>query len=525
MVRRNPLNATRRRFLKTAAAGFSGFLFGGGSARGGHRSTDRLNALPDYVEQAMARWEVPGLAIAIVQDGKLVFAEGYGVRILGSKDKVDAETVFSIASCTKGLTAAALARLVDRGKLRWDDPIVKHLPKLEFSADEHTAGITIRHALSHRTGIPTANMLWRSGALDSKEILARLRWLTPVAAPGQRFLYNNNMYLVLGNVVEQVSGRNWNDFLRTELFKPLGMKSTIADSTGLGHWENVAAPHASDNGKLRRIDPYCPNVIAPAGAIHSSVLDMAAWLRMHLDEGRCDGRRVLSAARVEEMHTPPPRVENETPPTPGVPRSPISQYGLGWFFNEYAGGKVVEHSGTQNGYVAWVAMMPQERLGLAILSNHHRTGLNFALRSWIFDACLGRPSRDWSEIVRADYTNGYQRLLREAKAQFDANRPAPTRPRPLPEYVGHYHSQLYGELRITARRDKLGIQFGTRFEGNLQHWKENDFRAFFHNPRLDDWMVSFTLKAGNVASLRAQESPWAPAWYDDADDLGEFVRS
>jgi CubicO group peptidase (beta-lactamase class C family) len=473
----------------------------------------------------MAEWEVPGLAIGVVQEGKLVHAQGYGVCDLGARTRVDTETVFSIASCTKGFTAAAIAKLVDDEKLQWDDPIVNHLPAFRLSTPEHTATITIRHALAHRTGLPTANMLWRSGAFGSDDILSRLRWLRPIAAPGERFLYNNNIYLVLGKVVEQISGQRWIDFLRTELFEPLGMKSTVADSTGLRGLDNAAVPHASDDGKVCRIEPYCPNTIAPAGAIHSSVLDMAAWLRLHLDGGLSNGQRVLSAARIAEMHTPPARTEDQTAPRQGIPRAPISEYGLGWFFNDFAGRKVVEHSGTQNGYVAWVAMIPEERLGLVILANQHATGLNSALRSWIFDACLGRPERDWSAIVRADYTNGYQRLLREAKSQFDANRPPPTPPlRPLAEYAGQYESKLYGRLRVTATDDGLQIEFGTRFEGKLEHWKEHDFRAFFRNPRLDDWLVKFTLTAGEVAGLRVKESPWAPAWFDDADDLGEFLR-
>jgi CubicO group peptidase (beta-lactamase class C family) len=369
-------------------------------------------------------------------------------------------------------------------------------------------------------------MLWRSGAFDSQEITKRLRWLRPVAAPGEKFLYNNNMYLVAGQIVECVSGHKWRDFLRNELLAPLRMHSTLVDSSELQGVNNVAAPHAIDAGRLQRIDRYCPDAIAPAGAIHSNVDDMARWLLVHLEGGQSGGRRLLSASRMAEMHTSPQPIAAQASEGAKVPRAPIGNYGLGWFFNDYAGRTVVEHSGTQTGFVSWVAMMPQERLGLVILANHHRTGLNSALRSVVFDACLGRPERDWSEIVRADYTNGYQRLLHEAKTQFDANRPPPTRPsRRLSEYAGQYQSQLYGVLRVAEQGGSLRIQFGTRFDGALEHWKDEEFRALFDNPRLDDWLVTFTIKAGEIAGLRVKESPWAPAWYDDADDVGEFLRS
>jgi CubicO group peptidase (beta-lactamase class C family) len=494
-------------------------------AQGDCRKPNALDGLNAYVEKAMTRWEVPGLAIAVVKGGELILVRGYGVRALGDAAPVDAETLFSLASCTKAFASAAIARLVDAGELQWDDTIARHLPAFQLSNPELTSTVTIRHALAHRTGLPTANMLWRSGAFGSQEIVEKLRWLRPVAAPGEKFVYNNNMYLVVGQVVERVSRQKWGDFLRNELFTPLGMQSTVVESSELRGLNNVAAPHATDAGKLKRIERHCPDVIAPAGAIHSNVLDMARWLLLHLEAGRSGGKQVLSAARMAEMHTAPQPVAAQAQTDPKLPRAPISNYGLGWFFNDYAGRRVVEHSGTQTGFVSWVAMIPQERLGLVILANHHRTGLNFAVRSWLFDALLGRPERDWSEAIRADYTNGYQRLLREAKTEFERKRfPAAPSPRPLSEYAGTYESKLYGRLGINVETELLRIRFGTRFVGGLEHWQQDAFRATFANPRLDDWLVTFTIQNQEVVGLHIKESPWAPPWYDDADDLGDFRR-
>ena len=517
---------TRRRFLQRTATGAA--LLAGwsrASAHGKFRRPAALDSLDAYVEAAMTRWEVPGLAIAVVKDGETIVSRGYGVRALGVSAAVDAETLFSIASCTKAFTSAAVARLIDDAQLQWDDPIARHLPAFQLSSPELTSTVTIRQALAHRTGLPTANMLWRSGAFDSQEILARLRWLRPAAAPGEKFLYNNNMYLVVGQVVESVSRRKWGDFLRNELLAPLRMQSTLVDSAELRGLSNVADPHATDAGKLQRIDRHCPDAIAPAGTIHSNVADMARWLLLQLDGGLSGGRRVLSTERMAEMHMPPQPVAAQALEGAKVPRAPIGNYGLGWFFNDYAGRTVVEHSGTQTGFVSWVAMMPEERLGLVILANHHRTGLNSALRSWLFDALLGRPARDWSEVVRVDYANGFQRLLREAKTEFERKRPpAAPPPRPLSEYAGAYESRLYGRVRINVEAELLRIRFGTRFVGGLIHWQQDAFRAMFANPRLDDWLVTFTIQDQEVAGLHIKESPWAPAWYDDADDLGDFRR-
>lgn len=517
------LSPTRRRFLQTVSTGVVGAL-GQYPVFGNQLTPSRLGGLDDYAEAAMVRWQVPGLAIAVVREGQLVHARGYGVRSVNESAKIDAETVFPLASCTKSFTAAAIAKLIDNGKVNWDHPVAKHLPALRLSDAELTAKVTIRQALGHRTGLPTANMLWRNGAFDRDEIMARLRWLKPAAAQGEKFIYNNVMYLVLGKLVEQISGQTWNEYLRTELFAPLSMKSTFADSSGITDRKNVAAPHANNAGKLQRIDRYSPDVIAPAGAIHSNLLDMAQWLKLHLDGGTSDGRQLISKVHLAEMHTPPQPVEKRDPADSRDPRVSLENYGLGWFFNEQGGRQVVEHSGNSTGFVSWVAMIPEARLGMVILANQHNTGLNLALRIWILDALLGSTPRDWSEKVRSSFTKVLERFD-EAKTKYAENHPKETTlPQPLSEFAGRYTSPLYGDVVITELDGRLSLQFGTRFKGELQHWEKESFRAFFPNPRLDDWLVTFAIQDGRITGLRAKESPWAPADYNDADDLGDFHR-
>ena len=515
---------TRRRFLRVVASiGVVGAIDKYLSFAD-ELSPTGLGGLDDYVEQAMPRWDVPGLAIAVVQNGNVIHTRGYGVRCVGEDARVDAETVFPIASCTKPFAAAAIARLIDKGTLQWDDPISQHLPTLQLFDKDLTATVTIRQALSHRTGLPTANMLWRNGTFDSDEILARLRFLKPVAAPGKKFIYNSNLYLVLGKLVERVSGKKWDVFLRNELVTPLGMKSTVADSLGIKGRNNVAAPHASDAGKLQRVERYCPDVVAAAGAIHSNVRDMAQWLKLHLEGGERGCQSIVSEARLKEMHAAPQHAERDQAAESQDPVVSMENYGLGWFFNHQGGRQVVEHSGNANGFVSWVAMIPQERLGLVVLANHHNTGLHLALRMWIFDALLGRKPRDWSERVRTGFDKVRDRF-RKAKSRYAAARPADvTVPRALSEYAGRYTSTLYGEVVIAEKEGKLILQFGNRFEGELQHWEKESFRAFFPNQRLDDWLVTFETQNGRVIRLGVKESPWAPADYADAEDLGEFHR-
>lgn len=510
---------TRRELLTAAASGTLGLVVGRSAESAG---SDSLRELDRYCQEALATWQVPGMAIAVIRDGKLLLARGYGVRELGKKEAVDENSVFSIASCTKSFTAAMVGKLVDQGKLAWEDPLARFIPQL--NRPDGDPAPTLRHALQHRTGFPAANMLWRSGEFDSGEILRRTAFLKPVAGPGEKILYSNVMYLVAAKAAESACGKSWSDFVDQELFAPLGMQSSTTGSSRLKALGNVAAPHATVDGRVRVIPRYCPESVAPAGAIHSTAADMARWLVLHLNRGKNGERVLLSAARIDEMHAPAispsePRAEK------AVPKAPISQYGMGWFTNEFGGKRVVEHSGTQNGLVSWMSIMPAERLGVVILSNHHQTGINMALRSWIFDRLLGRPDYDWSSAVRGDYTRGCQRLLREAKTAFDEKRPRETPPSlPLMDYAGEYESRLYGRVRVALERGKLKLRFGTRFDGDLRSWDGDTCRAFFSNPRLDDWMVKFTVTDGKVAALAVQEAPWAPEWYDDRDDLGDFVR-
>ena len=450
---------------------------------------------------------------------------GFGVRELGRDAPVDEQTIFSIASCTKPFTAALVGKLMDQGKLRWDDPLGKLVPGLVLPTIGGDAEVTIRHALQHRTGLPNANMLWRSGQFSTDEILRRVRFLTPVAAPGEKMIYNNVMYVAAGKATEHVGGQPWSELIRTEFFEPLQMKRSVAESTKVEDFNNLAAPHATIDGQVRPIDRYYPEVIAPSGAIHSTAADMARWVMLQIDRGRFAGEEILSAERMDEMHTPvePPP---EDPSEKGVPKAIIGRYGLGWFANQHAGHETIEHAGVGIGFVAWMAFLPKERLGFVILSNLLQTGINYALRAWLLDRLLDRPDRDWSRITLNEATQGWQRRLREAKAEFDSKQPSEaSAARPLADYTGTYESDLYGTIQVSEQDGSLRLKFGRRFDGEMRSWQDDTFRAFFTGPLHHDWLVKFTVADGRVASLHVQEAPWAPEWYDDRDDLGIFVRN
>jgi CubicO group peptidase (beta-lactamase class C family) len=517
------LGVSRRKFLKSLAAGATlGCACRPLIAQAVTKPSSRFDNFDVYAQRAMRRWNVPGLAVAIVRDGKPVHLQGYGVRRLDDPGLVDEKTLFPIASATKSFTATAIAKLVDQGKLDWGDSALDYLPTLGIDRR-----ITIRHLLCHRSGLPSADLLWSGGALDSDAILAKLKLLRPIAKPGQRFLYNNLMYLVAGRIVEAVAAQPWSEFVHDELFAPLEMQKTVANSSGIQSVDNVATPHARLSGKTQAVERYCPDVIAPSGTIHSNVSDMARWLLFHLEPRGRSVTPILSQARLAEMHSAPPELPDESQPRSSTtPHAPISNYGLGWFFNDHKGATVVEHSGTQNGFVAWVALVPSEHFGFVLLANDHRTGLNYALRSWLLDACCVLPERDWSEIVWRDYSHGYQRLIFEAKVNFEAERATDTTPsHPISAYAGTYVSPLYGPLGISGSVDSLALEFGSRFRGRLVHWSEESFRVLFDNPLQEDWLLNFKLAEGTIKAVDVTVAPWAPDWFEDGQALGEFERT
>ncbi|MCI0387219.1 MAG: beta-lactamase family protein [Acidobacteria bacterium] len=258
-----------------------------------------LQGFDDYVSKAMKDWEVPGVAIAVVKDDKVVFAKGYGVRELGKSTPVNERTIFAIGSSSKAFTAAALAVLVDEGKIKWDDPVTKHLPSFELYDAYAAKEMTVRDLLCHRSGLARGDMMWYGSDFNREEILRRTRHLKPSWSFRSQFGYQNLMYLAAGQIVQAVTGKSWDDFVRERLFKPLGMAASSTSTKDLRSSDNVATPHGKIDEKVMPITWRNIDNIAPAGSINSNVVEVAAWVRLQLNQGSFAGQRMLSSgARV-----------------------------------------------------------------------------------------------------------------------------------------------------------------------------------------------------------------------------------
>ncbi len=407
-----------------------------------------LQGLDDYIEKARQAWQIPGLSIVIVKDDKIVYAKGFGVREAGKPGKVDADTIFAMGSTTKAFTAAALGMLVDEKKIAWDGAVHDYMPSFELNDPYVTRNATVRDLLSHRTGVVTNGGLWYGSGFDRKEIIRRLRFQTESLGFRNQFQYQNEMFIAAGEIVPAVTGIGYDKFITSRIFEPLGMRRTNTSVTELKGMDNVATPHALSDGKMVPIPYRLIDNVGGAGVINSSARDMAQWVRLQLGGGTFEGKQLIAPATLAEMHT------GQIVPRGGPGKIfKFSEYGLGWGVQEYRGQKIVQHSGGIDGMQSVIAMMPEKKLGVIVLTNNLPNLLATAVELRVLDAFLGGPATDHSAVLKKT-SDDAARIAREKAAASPAAAAAPTR-LPLDRYAGTYLSDLLGDIRITLADGKL----------------------------------------------------------------------
>jgi len=349
----------------------------------------------------MEQWSVPGLAIAAVKGDSTLFAKGYGIREVGTRDSVDTSTVFGLLSPTKTFTTTALAMLAEEGKLSWDDRVVRHLPDFRLSDSLRTEQLTIRDLVSHRSGYADPIHLWHESGLSREEVVDRLVTVEPDAALRSEFRYNNAMYVVAGEVVEAASGMSWDDFIQKRILDPLDMNWSAPTPSALAERSNVASPHSrsllNTFGAVQPSEMIRFENIAPAGAVQTNARDMTAWLKMQLGGGKYEGERLLEQASVRGLQKPKVAFPDDQ-------LGPLSRatdgmaYGSGWFVLDYRGRKVAMHGGGAPGQRSYVGIMPSKNLGVVVLSNMHGTEISQALTYYVFDLFIEAKPLDWSGL-------------------------------------------------------------------------------------------------------------------------------
>ena len=450
---------------------------------------------------------VPGMAIAIVEDGQTTLAQGYGVRKLGASDRVDANTIFPTGSTGKAVTVAAIATLVDAGKLGWDDKVIDRLPGFQMYDPWVTRELTIRDLLVHRAGLGygAGDLLFvpRSN-LSRAESVRRVRYIKPATSFRSTFAYSNVMYMVAGQVIEAVNGQTWEDYVREHVFLAAGMVRSTSDNERRFATENRAFPHARLDGGLRGAgtqeviderDDLGRNA-APGGGLAISANDMAKWLALQLAQGKLpNGGKLYSEASGAEMWKPViPMPIDTARPGMEITQPRFSSYALGWDVQDYRGTKIVWHGGAVLGFKTAVVLIPEKNVGFAIEINSEEGELIRGLMFELIDHYLGLPREDWPAKFRAnrlsDIAEGLK-LLRATQAK-----PAGVGPSlPLARYAGIYADPWYGNVEVVARRDGLAIDFKStpRMGGRLRHWQYDTFITEFDDKTIEPAYVTFAI--------------------------------
>jgi CubicO group peptidase (beta-lactamase class C family) len=441
------------------------------------QSREPYPGLDAYITKAIETWRIPGLSVAIVRNDSVIYTKGFGVLTVGSPTPANERTLFEIGSSSKAFTATLAAMMVSDGKMRWDERLVTYLPDFRMYDAVANEGVTLRDALTHRSGIARGELAWLGSGLNREQVLHRVRFLKPETPFRSRYSYQNMMFLAAGEAEAKVAGTPWENLVTQRIFTPLGMTSTVASSKGLTN-KNVATGHGQDREAAFAQPGFNAENIAPAGAILSNAVDMAQWLRFQLNDGMVAGKRLVSSAALRETHTPQmivPSGGGAAASTDSVPATHFTTYGMGWFIEDYYGALVWQHGGNTPGMTAAVGMLPEKHFGVAILTNMQSATLAGVLERYLFDRELGRPMKDLSAEAYTRYVAQRKRADSVEKAQALARTPNAQPPAPLSAFVGTYSDSLYGDAVVSLKDGKLEMTHGD-WSAPLEFWNANNFK-------------------------------------------------
>ncbi|MGH9834143.1 MAG: serine hydrolase [Blastocatellia bacterium] len=436
------------------------------------------SALDALMNEAMKHWQTPGAAVVVVRGDEVVYLKGFGVRDVNTKQPVTPDTVFAIGSTTKAFVTAAMAILADEGKMNWDDPARKHLPYFRLSDPLANENVALRDLVTHRTGLIRHDLLWYGSPWSREEIIKRIGYVPLTYGFRTTFQYQNIMFLTAGQAIGAASGSSWEEFTQKRIFDPLGMKSANFSALKAEKAANHASPHSKQGGQIKVIPWRNIDNAGPAGSINASVRDLSGWIRMHLNDGVVDGKRLISPENLREMHTPQMVIRLEGRWKLFFPESETSQlsYGLGWFISDYRGHKLVMHGGTIDGFRASIALAPKSKLGVAVLSNLTGTQMPEATCYNIIDLLLGLPKKDWNAYI-GEQAKKFDAEQAKAIMARNGKRHPNTKPsRDLAAYSGTYEDAAYGQAQVLIIDNKLVIQW-SNFKSRLDHFHYDTFTA------------------------------------------------
>ncbi len=456
-------------------------------------SKSNLIELDNYYKQVAKDWNVPGFALAIVQDGEIVFSKGYGLKEVGKDDIPDGNTLYAIASNSKAFTSALVAMLVQEGKLGWNDKVVDYLPYFKLYDSWVSKEMTIRDLLSHRCGLGTfsGDIIWYKSDLTSKEIIERIKYLPKAYDFRAGYGYSNVMYITMGEIIKEVTGKSWSDNVKERILDPLGMDRTVTSPYDLDDMGNYATPHALVDGENIPIEWVDWEEIGALGGIISSVNDVSKWMIFNMDHGIIGGDTLLTPSSINLIWTPHNNFTVDHTRKNDFDRH-FRGYGLGWTLSDYQGRLFVGHTGGYDGMITAVSMIPDENLGVVVLTNGLETPY-MALTYYTIDKLLGVDGKDWSaEYLKRSRSRPAvdPRITRALKSKIEGTSSSLG----IESYAGKYRSDIYGFIEVKLEGEKLRLYFehAPELSATLNHWHYDVWEIDWDN--IHAWFDFGTLK-------------------------------
>jgi len=469
----------------------------------------RLDRIRLKVAEAMEKLKVPGVGLAIVVDGEVVMAEGFGVRDLDSRTPVDSATTFMIGSASKAFTATIIGSLVDEGKLEWDGVVADYMDDFHLRDDYATRHVTVADLLSHVSGLPRHDLLWYSSRLSRRELYDRLRFLESSAELRERWQYQNLMFMVAGLLAEHQSGRPWEELLVERVLRPLNMTSTHASHAELLRTPNRATGYEVRGEAASRIVTSTPyrniDAVGPAGSINSTARDMAQWLRFNLGDGTNNGESIVTTATLGTIHRPRVVIDGSSSEET---ETLFNLYAMGWMATSYRGELLVEHGGNIDGFSTQVSMLPERNIGVCVLANLGGSALPTAITRTAMDLLIGAPQRDWISAAEAQTEQIAEVISTQAREGAALVRVPGTNPsHRIADYAGTYRSSAYDSLVISVDDDNLTITSGI-VVGALEHYHYDYFTIAASPSVVQGMLVQFhTSRTGRVESVSLPLEP------------------
>lgn len=435
-----------------------------------------VGKLYEMIEKMMKDLHVTGAAVAVMKDSEVIISKGFGYRNLEKKEPVTPQTRFAIGSTTKAFGTLSLSLLAQQQKFEWDAPVRSYIPSFALSDSLASEHVTARDFACHRLGIDRHDILWANSSLTRKDIAEKMKHL-PLNAPFRSaFLYNNLAYATLGYIAENITNQTWEEYVTEHILEPLQMDQTNFSVTDSQRTDNYALPYISKEECITEIPFRNIDVVGAAGCMNSTIEDMSKWILFHLNEGKAGEHELISKELLQEMYAPHNPVPDQ--PTFSTPESPVNSYGLGWFISAYRGYKMIHHSGGIDGFSAFASFMPNENIGIVVLTNTTSSLFPMYITNHIYDTLLGLEEIDWHTRAVKD-TEKLKEMMQTMNEWFPKQVENTTLSHPLKDYVGTFEHPAYETLEVYKRNEQLYARF-MEMDIPLQHHHYDMFVTQFN---------------------------------------------